>query len=106
MKPPPAGSNSISPLPVAITANTTYIASYHTSSAFFADFNYFQNQGVDNPPLHALQDGVDGPNGVYLYGAGGVFPNQTYSANNYWVDVVFTIARRQVSGQRRWHDHG
>ena len=31
--------------------------------------------GVDTPPLHALQDGVSGGNGVYLYGAGG-FPDQ------------------------------
>ena len=34
-------------------------------------------------------DGVDGPNGVYRYGAGGVFPTDTYQSTNYWVDVVF-----------------
>ena len=28
------------------------------------------------------------PNGVYQYGAGG-FPNNTFNATNYWVDVVF-----------------
>ena len=27
-------------------------------------------------------------NGVFLYGAGG-FPTGTYSASNYWVDVIF-----------------
>jgi hypothetical protein len=32
---------------------------------------------------------VDGANGVYVYGSGGAFPNQTYLAANYWVDVVF-----------------
>src|SRR5205823_6590931 len=46
--------------PVAITANTTYIASYHTNGGFYYSFNDFQNAGVDNPPLHALKDGVDG----------------------------------------------
>src|SRR5262249_31096067 len=39
-------------------------------------------------PLHALKDGVDGSNGVYVYGSGGVFPNLAFSATNYWVDVV------------------
>jgi hypothetical protein len=51
--------------------------------------NYFATTGVDNPPLHALQDGVDGGNGVYRYGTAGSFPNQTYQSENYWVDVVF-----------------
>ncbi len=48
-----------------------------------------QTAGVDNPPLHALQDGVDGANGVYHYGAGGVYPTTTFGSSNYLVDVVF-----------------
>src|SRR3989442_1119612 len=44
--------------------------------------------GVDNAPLHALATGVDGVNGVYVYGAS-AFPTQTFNAANYWVDVVF-----------------
>jgi hypothetical protein len=44
--------------------------------------------GIDSPPLHALQNGVSGGNGVYLYGAGG-FPTNTFASSNYWVDVVF-----------------
>jgi len=27
---------------------------------------------------------------VYVYGPGGVFPAQSYWAENYWVDVVFS----------------
>src|SRR5262249_15930147 len=50
--------------------------------------NYFANAGYDNTPLHALKNGVSGGNGVYLYGAGG-FPNQSFSALNYWVDVLY-----------------
>jgi len=77
------------PTPVAITANTTYVASYHTNvGRYSADPAYFAGSGFDNPPLRALADGENGGNGVYLYGAGG-FPNQTWNANNYWVDVVF-----------------
>jgi hypothetical protein len=30
------------------------------------------------------------PTGVYRYGAGGVFPNQSWNASNYWVDAVFS----------------
>ena len=56
--------------PVPITANTTYVASYHTASGHYAvDRPYFQPAGTANPPLRALSDGQDGPNGVYLYTA-------------------------------------
>jgi hypothetical protein len=44
---------------------------------------------VDSPPLHALQGGLDGPNGVYEYGDGGIYPNDTFNSSNYLVDVVF-----------------
>ena len=74
--------------PVAISANTTYVASYHSSGVFSVDFNYFQTHGADNAPLHALQSGVDGPNGLFIYSPGGQFPNSG-SGDNYWVDVVF-----------------
>ena len=80
------------PSPVAITANTTYVVSYHTASGFYAaDNGYFATASTDNGPLHALQDGLDGPNGVYVYGAS-AFPNQTFSSSNYWVDVVFATS--------------
>ena len=57
---------------------------------YSADVNYFATTGVDNPPLHALADGVSGGNGVFAYGASSAFPNQTWNAANYWVDVVFS----------------
>ena len=45
--------------PVAITANTVYVASYHAPVGRYANDNaYFATAGVDNPPLHALRDGV------------------------------------------------
>ncbi len=75
--------------PVAISANTTYVASYHTDTgAFSMNVGFFAAQGVDNAPLHALQSGVDGPNGLFILGPGGQFPSNS-SGNNYWVDVVF-----------------
>jgi Domain of unknown function (DUF4082)/IPT/TIG domain/Glycosyl hydrolases family 16 len=75
--------------PVAIAANTTYVASYHTTVGFYAvDSAYFASSGFSNLPLRALANGEAGGNGVFKYGAGG-FPNDTFGSNNYWVDVVF-----------------
>lgn len=77
--------------PVTISANTTYIISYYAPNGHYAgDGGYFTSSGIDAPPIHALQTGVDGPNGVYHYGTGGGFPTDTYQATNYWVDVVFS----------------
>jgi hypothetical protein len=76
--------------PVAISANTVYVASYHANNGHYsANLDYFSAAGVDSPPLHALRNGVSGGNGVYRYGTGSVFPNQTWKTANYWVDVVF-----------------
>lgn len=76
-------------LPVAIESNTTYVASYHSDTGHYsADNGYFATAGVDNAPLHALRDGVDGGNGVYVYGVS-AFPTNTDQSCNYWVDVVF-----------------
>ncbi len=67
-----------------------YVASYLAPNGHYAgDTGYFAGTGVDNPPLHALQDGVSGANGVYIYGSGGAFPSFTWQSANYWVDVVF-----------------
>ena len=76
--------------PVPITANTVYVASYHVLNGHYSfNSNYFATTGVDNPPLHALANGVSGGNGVYAYGSTSLFPSQAYNATNYWVDVVF-----------------
>ncbi|AMA61177.1 hypothetical protein BCCGELA001_10900 [Bradyrhizobium sp. CCGE-LA001] len=79
------------PSPVSIAANTTYVASYHTTGAYVATGNYFTT-AVTNGPLTALSTTTAGGNGVYSYGGtstSGIFPTNTYNASNYWVDVVF-----------------
>jgi hypothetical protein len=77
--------------PVHITANTVYVASYHTNVSHFSiDLNAFASTGVDNPPLHALANGVNGGDGVFAYSSSSVFPTNTYLAANYWVDAVFS----------------
>ncbi len=76
--------------PVSIVKNTTYIASYHTATGRYSTTaNQFASGGVDNPPLHALANGEDGSNGVYIYGTH-AFPSQP-STTNYWVDVVLSL---------------
>src|SRR5581483_4742029 len=78
--------------PVAITANTTYVASYFAPSGHYsATLGYFSTSG-DAPPLHFLKDGVDGANGVYSYSPSTTFPTSTFDSTNYWVDVVYVPA--------------
>ena len=74
--------------PIAITAGTVYIASYHAPVGRYSGDDFGLNAGIDNAPLHALPNATS-PNGVYRYGATSAFPDQTYNAENYWVDVVF-----------------
>ena len=71
--------------PVAITAGTTYVASYFTSAGHYASTSGGLASAVTNGPLTALAGG-----GVYAYASSNAFPSNTYNATNYWVDVVYT----------------
>jgi hypothetical protein len=78
--------------PVAVTANTTYVVSYHAPNGGYALNQNFFTSEVENYPLRALASGFDGPNGLFRYGPT-AFPDQSFAASNYWVDVVFaTVA--------------
>jgi hypothetical protein len=76
--------------PVAITANTTYVASYHAPNGGYAQNLAYFGSALNSPPLTALASGTGSLNGVYRYGTSG-FPNSSYNASNYWVDVVFKL---------------
>ncbi|MBI2787057.1 MAG: DUF4082 domain-containing protein [Elusimicrobia bacterium] len=78
--------------PIAIQAGTTYVASYHTAAVYAVTRLTFSAAGIDNPPLHALRDGLDGVNGLYVYSSAAAFPNRGTRSSNYWVDVVFTAS--------------
>ena len=95
--------------PVAVTAGTTYVASYFTSTGYYAATSKGLASAVTNGPLTALAGG-----GVYAYGSSNTFPTSTYNDNNYWVDVVYSrrraprrrgrrrgCRRRRVTGRRR-----
>jgi hypothetical protein len=71
--------------PVAVTAGTTYVASYHTTSGHYAfNRNYFNSQFTSGN-LHVPANG-----GVYRYGTASAFPSSSYQGSNYWVDVLLT----------------
>ncbi|MEK1930433.1 MAG: DUF4082 domain-containing protein, partial [Pararhizobium sp.] len=73
--------------PVSISANTIYVASYHSTGTYVATDNFFTSP-VTNGPLTAPA----GANGVYAYGGSpttGLFPTNTFASANYWADVVF-----------------
>jgi phosphodiesterase/alkaline phosphatase D-like protein len=72
--------------PVAITANTTYVASYFAPQGGYAVNSAYFAANLNAPPLMAPA----GANGVYRYGPS-AFPNSSFNSSNYWVDVVFSF---------------
>jgi hypothetical protein len=75
--------------PVAITANTAYVVSYHTTIGHYAYSAGYFTQARTNGPLTAVADSGSGHNGLFTASTGTTFPTSTYNANNYWVDVIF-----------------
>lgn len=71
--------------PVAISANTQYVAAYRTEvGRYSATLNAFAASDLSRPPLH-----VTSTAGAYTYGTG--FPSST-SSTSYLVDLVFQRA--------------
>ena len=85
------------PSPVQVMPDTTYVASYFAPNGHYsATQEYFYpgpapgpNGGgtQDSPPLHAIRNQGTTGNGVYAYASNSTFPNNSYGAANYWVDV-------------------
>lgn len=69
--------------PVAITAGTTYIASYHSDGHYAATDNYFTTAHTSGPLT------APASNGLFTYGSANLLPTSTYQGSNYWVDVTF-----------------
>ena len=79
--------------PVPISANTTYVASYHTNGAYVATDNFFTSAVTSGQLTAPSSASVSGGNGVYSFGGTsttGIFPTSTWNASNYYADVVFT----------------
>ncbi len=77
--------------PVQIAANTEYTISYRTNNNYLATEGFFSVDYVD--PTGQLA-APSGQNGVYVYGSGVVFPNQSYRDTNYWVDLSFVLGNQ------------
>ncbi|MEU8384469.1 DUF4082 domain-containing protein [Streptosporangium sp. NPDC048865] len=78
---------------VPIQADTTYVASYHTTSGYYSTSRFYFNTQYKRGPLIALANGAQGGNGTYTYSAGSVFPTNSYQATNYWVDVLLDTSQ-------------
>ena len=92
--------------PVAVTANTTYVASYHTNvGQYAANLSYFATAGFDNAPLHALANGVGGVDGAYLCGAGTSPRRHTSPRTTGWMSLHNRRRRRGIRPPDR-RDHG
>jgi hypothetical protein len=76
--------------PVAVTANTTYVASYYAPNGHYSATSGGLSSAVVNGLLRAPASGAGtASNGVYLYGPTTSFPNKPGAGTNYWVDVLF-----------------
>ena len=71
--------------PVQLNAGETYVASYFTTSGGYSVSQDFFTSGQDMGPISFGPDA-----GVFSYGATSGFPDQTYMASNYWVDLVLS----------------
>jgi Ca2+-binding RTX toxin-like protein len=94
--------------PITLQAGSQYTVSYKTANNYLATSDFFNPSrevtfdGLDNDAfsepfgvISAPQSSVTGNtggvggNGVYAYGAALTYPNNTFGASNYWVDVTF-----------------
>jgi hypothetical protein len=78
--------------PINIKAGQVYIASYFTNKGRYSAVNNGLANAVVKGSLTALDSASSGGNGVYRYASSSGFPNQTYLASNYFVDVEFTAS--------------
>ncbi len=78
--------------PIAIKADTIYVASYHTKKGNYSATSAGLVNSVSSGSLTALASNLSGGNGLYMYDSSGKFPTNSFNATNYWVDVVFTPA--------------
>ncbi|ACT92997.1 N,N-dimethylformamidase beta subunit family domain-containing protein [Dyadobacter fermentans] len=75
--------------PVAISSNTTYVISYHSSQGYYSAMDSYFQVPKQTGALKGLANEEDGKNGIYIYSATPAFPNSNYESSNYYVDIVF-----------------
>jgi hypothetical protein len=75
--------------PVPITAGTTYVVSYFSSTGDYMSTPDYFTQTVGTGLVQGLAEGANGPDGVYVDTASSTFPTQDAGGANYYADVVF-----------------
>ena len=72
--------------PVMLTVGQRYVVSYHAPNGRYSySPDYFSTPRTSGP---LIADTVQ--NGRFAYGAAGQFPEDSWNASNYYVDVVFS----------------
>ena len=77
--------------PVAVTAGTTYVASYYSPEGAYTATSFGLASAVDGGPVQTVPNATSS-NGVYAYGATSNFPQSSYDGANYWVDVLYALS--------------
>jgi len=88
----PAGSGWVETrftTPVAVGAGTVVVASYLAARGGYAFDIGRLASAITSGPVTAPADGEDGPNGCFRYGGG--FPDSSYLASSYGVDVMVVV---------------
>ncbi len=78
--------------PVNINANTTCAVSVSHQRRLCGQQQRLPTNAVTSGPLTRSSSASSGGNGVYGYGGdgtNGLFPTSTFSASNYYADIVF-----------------
>ena len=78
--------------PVSISADTTYVASYHSNGHYTATGNFFISEYTNGDGSLSTPAAA----GVYTYGASDLLPTSTSNAN-YWVDVLFASSGAPIA---------
>jgi hypothetical protein len=77
--------------PVAVTAGTSYVASYWAPNGHYSNTSsFFYYRNFSAPPLAASRTAPDQSTINGLYSTSHSFPTSTYQSGNYFVDVTFS----------------
>ncbi len=80
------------PEPVAVGPGKLYVASVYNESGFYVSTPFaYSVSDIGSGPVYGVAFDSSAKNGVYHQGGAG-FPNTSYHASNYFVDVIFTPA--------------
>jgi Domain of unknown function (DUF4082) len=85
--------------PLAVVANKTYVTCFQANGGGFGVATGaagFQTSSLVSGSITALQEGTDGPNGVFFTAPGPsdipTFPTENFSSSNYYVGPIFVVS--------------